>query len=194
MPIGSTSNSVPAGFWSGSATLFMGCRKADSCASPLGPLRRTSDWSVSFPRYALHSEVRLINKRQLPMLHLAPARDRSRNPFSTMKWFNRTAEVSAGSCREAAIYHSPGVREIQTRALPVRHSFASSSEAGKVAPDVCETGGVNTRFPERTPRSPLSGRFNASTNPGLKPWAILSDHFMVKNWPRSVNISNHSNA
>jgi hypothetical protein len=99
-----------------------------------------------------------------------------------MKWFNRTAEVSAGFCREAAVDYSPGlqpwVREIQTRAL-------------KVAPDVCETGGVNTQFPEPTPRSPLSGRFNAPTTPGLKPWAILLDHFMVKNWPGSENISNH---
>ena len=141
-----------------------------------------------------------------------------------MKWLKTTAQMSVVLCRdlsdvakggdgaklEAATHYSPGlqpcVRQIGTRALPVRHSFALSSEGGKVAPDVCETGGVNTRFPERTPRSPLSGRFEASRNPGLKPWAILynrcavksdntwailSDRFMVKNWPESENISNH---
>src|SRR5215470_13996003 len=103
---------------------------------------------------------------------------------------NRTAEVSAGFCRdlsdvakggdgaksEAAIEYSPGlqpwVRQIDRRALPVRHSFASSTEGRKVAPDVSAVGGVNTSFTEHTRRSPLSGRFDALPNPGLKPWAI----------------------
>jgi hypothetical protein len=86
----------------------------------------------------------------------------------TMKWFNRTADMSAGFCREAAIDYSPGlkpwVRQIETAAL-------------KVAPDVRETGGINTLCPERTRRSPLSGRFDASLNPGLKPWAVLFTPF-----------------
>jgi hypothetical protein len=82
----------------------------------------------------------------------------------TMKWFNRIAEMSAGFCREAAVDYSPGlqpwVRQVETRAL-------------KVAPDVRRTGGINTLFPKRNRRSPLSGPFNASPNPGLKPWAVL---------------------
>jgi hypothetical protein len=28
----------------------------------------------------------------------------------------------------------------------------------------------------------LSGRVPWRRNPGLKPWAVLLDHFMVKNW------------
>jgi hypothetical protein len=93
----------------------------------------------------------------------------------TMKWLNGTAELSAGFCREAAIDYSPGlhpwVRQIETRAL-------------KVAPDVRETGATNRPSHERTRRSPLSGRRNGSSNPGLKPWAVLftpfgrSDHAM----------------
>src|SRR5258708_19297730 len=36
-------------------------------------------------------------------------------------------------------------------------------------------------------RSPLSGRSSDLSTPGLKPWAILLDHFMVKNPQPSVN-------
>jgi hypothetical protein len=102
-----------------------------------------------------------------------------------MKWFNRTAQVSGGFCREAARDHSPGlqpwVRQIETRAL-------------KVAPDVRAIGGINPPFPERTRRSPLSGRFNVSPNPGLKPWAVLSGPFHGQELPGAVNITNHRNA
>ena len=81
-----------------------------------------------------------------------------------MKWFKRMARESVGFCRGAAIDYSPGlqpwVRQIETRAL-------------KVAPDVPRTRGINTLFPKRTRRPPLSGRVNASPNPGLKPWAVL---------------------
>jgi hypothetical protein len=86
----------------------------------------------------------------------------------TGKWFNGTVEVSGGFCREAAVDYSPGlqpwVRQIETRAL-------------KVAPDVRRTRGINTVFPRRTRRPPLSGRVNASPNPGLKPWAVLYSPF-----------------
>ena len=50
----------------------------------------------------------------------------------------------------------------------------------KVAPDVSATGGINTLCAEQTLRSPLSGRSNFLPYPGLKPWAILLDHFIVR--------------
>jgi hypothetical protein len=34
-------------------------------------------------------------------------------------------------------------------------------------------------------RSPFQGEAWDGTYPGLKPWAILLDHFMVKNWHRA---------
>jgi hypothetical protein len=153
--------------------------------------------------------MRLINNRQLRMLSLTPTKSQSHNPFLTMRWFNRTTEVSCGFCRdlsdvakgrdgaklEAAIDHSPvlqpWVREIHTSACLSGVVLGKWDEGGKMAPDVRESGGINALFLEHTCRSPLSGRSNASPNPGLKPWAILSDHFMVKNWPRSENITNH---
>ena len=52
----------------------------------------------------------------------------------------------------------------------------------QVAPE--ETSfGIGTVDPQATPkhRAPLSGHVSVSTNPGLKPSAILSDHFMVRN-------------
>jgi hypothetical protein len=90
---------------------------------------------------------------------------------------NRTAELPAGFCREAAMDYSPGlqpwVRQIEKRAL-------------KVAPDVRETGATNRPSVERTRRSPLSGRSNALPNPGLKPWAILYNRFAVmRHTPRA---------
>jgi hypothetical protein len=163
------------------------------------------------------------------MLSLARAHDQSRNQFSTMTWFNITAEVSGGFCREAARDHSPGlqpwVRQIETRALkasPARCAGAIRRRrntpilqysntpparnrgrgrrrgrvrsASRVAPDVCAIGGINPPFPERTRRSPLSGRFNVSPNPGLKPWAVLSGPFHGQELPGAVNITNHCNA
>jgi hypothetical protein len=41
---------------------------------------------------------------------------------------------------------------------------------------------------------PLSGRFSVPNHPGLKPWAILLDHFMVKKLDRDPpppTITNH---
>jgi hypothetical protein len=49
--------------------------------------------------------------------------------------------------------------------------------ASRVAPVVRRTRGINTLFPKRTRRPPLSGRVTASPNPGLKPWAVLYSPF-----------------
>src|ERR1700751_3434400 len=96
------------------------------------------------------------------MLSLAPARDQSLNPFSTMKWFKRMARESVGFCRGAAIDYSrglqPWVRQIEKRACLSAVVLGKWDEGGKVAPDVRAIGGINTSFPEHTPRSPLSGR------------------------------------
>jgi hypothetical protein len=159
------------------------------------------------------------------MVLLVLMQDQSGNPFPTMKWFNRTAQVSGGFCREAARDHSPGlqpwVRQIETRALKVAPARCAGAirrrrntpilqysntpparnrgrgrvrSASRVAPDVRAIGGINPPFPERTRRSPLSGRFNVSTNPGLKPWAVLSGPFHGQELPGAVNITNHRNA
>jgi hypothetical protein len=112
-----------------------------------------------------------------------------------MKWFKRIARESVGCCRGAAIDHSPGlqpwVRQIERSACLSAVVLGKWDEGGKVAPDVRAIGGLNTPLAEHAPRSPLSGRLTVSPNPGLKPWAVLSDHFMVKKWHESVNVSHH---
>ena len=115
----------------------------------------------------------------------------------TMKWFNQTAEVSAGFCREAAVDYSPGLLRYATArpGVGTLTAYLQSRDVGlaesglqpwvrqieicalKVAPDVRRTGGLNTLFPKHIRRSPLSGRFNASPDPGLKPWAVLDTPF-----------------
>jgi hypothetical protein len=74
-------------------------------------------------------------------------------------------------CREAAIQNSPGLQpwvgRIKARAL-------------KVAPEVGAIDGLNALLPDHTPRPPLSGRFNASSNPGLKPWDVVCNRCAVR--------------
>ena len=98
-----------------------------------------------------------------------------------MKWFKRTAQVALGFCREAATDHSPGlqpwVRQIEIRACLSAVVLGKWDEGGKVAPDVGAIGGIHTTFPEHASRSPLSGRFPALPDPGLKPWAVLFTPF-----------------
>jgi hypothetical protein len=50
----------------------------------------------------------------------------------------------------------------------------------KVAPECLgENGGSTGEEPNHARRSPLSGRALVASYPGLKPWAVLSDHFTV---------------
>ena len=106
-------------------------------------------------------------------------RDETTESVLTMKWFNRTAQG-----------FQPWVRLRRRSALPVRQSFALSSEGGKVAPEVRrgwwnQRGNiVNARFGRH-----FQGGLRASSNPGLKPWAILSDHFMVQNFRRKKTLA-----
>ena len=74
-----------------------------------------------------------------------------------MKWFNKTAQG-----------FSPGLTWFIRGAL-------------KAAPDVWPGQWINAA----TPLKALLGRrfqsvSGSTPNPGLKPWAVLSDHFMVK--------------
>ena len=72
--------------------------------------------------------------------------------------------------REAVIHYSPGLQPWVSR-LP--------SGALK-ALDVSATDGINTSRPEQPARSPLSGRFDCSPDPGLKPWAMLYSRSAAK--------------
>src|ERR1700745_2606630 len=84
---------------------------------------------------------------------------------------------------------NPGLGVTKKCALPVRHSFALSSEGRKVAPDVGTTGEIDVPRLEHTSRPPLSGRSNFLPNPGLKPWARFFRPFgadstlPVQPWP-----------
>ena len=73
--------------------------------------------------------------------------------------------------REAVIHYSPGLQPWVSR---------SSSGALKVAPDVSATDGINTSRPGQPPRSPLSGRFDCSPDPGLKPLAMVYSRFAAR--------------
>jgi hypothetical protein len=82
-----------------------------------------------------------------------------------MKWFNRTAQG-----------FSPG--DIQHEPRPERATDARDVLSGRVF--FCS--GVGDPI-----RSPLQGEFMGTPFPGLKPWAILFDHFMVKNCKKESN-------
>jgi hypothetical protein len=88
------------------------------------------------------------------------------------------ARESVGFCRGAAIDYSPGlqpwVRQTETSAL-------------KVAPDVRAIGGINTSFPEHTPRSPLSGRGRLHAFPRAKALGCSVGPFHGQELPGSVN-------
>jgi len=59
---------------------------------------------------------------------------------------------------------------------------------------ICYT--VDSIEPEYTchgVRPPLSGRFDGLPHPGLKPWAILSNHFMVQDLSRRIRSTDRSN-
>ena len=85
--------------------------------------------------------------------------DAIRESILTMKWFKRTAQG-----------FQPWVRWFRRCAL-------------KVAPEVRRAlwnqndNMLNARFGRHFQGAPC-----ASRNSGLKPWAVLSDHFMVKIW------------
>ena len=94
-----------------------------------------------------------------------------RESILTMKWFKRTAQGL-----------QPWARWSRRGALPVRHSFALSSDGGKVAPEVPrDRWNQNNNILNARLGRHFQGALRASCNPGLKPWAVQSDHFMVKN-------------
>ena len=101
-----------------------------------------------------------------------------------LKRLDSGTPVCRGFCRAAAIEYSPGLQPWVDRskacALPVRRSKGMWDEGGKLAPDVRALGGINTPPPEHTLRSPLSGRIDASPNPGLNPWAVFCNRLAVK--------------
>ena len=74
-------------------------------------------------------------------------------------------------CREVAMQNSPGlqpwVRWVVKGAL-------------KVARDVGHAAAITREQPKDASRPPLSGRFRATHNPGLKPWAVIYSRFAAK--------------
>ena len=97
--------------------------------------------------------------------------DKTRESILTMKWFKRTAQG-----------FQPWVRWLRRGALPVRHSFALSSEGGKVAPEVRRhLWNQNGKTLQARFGRHFQGALRASSNPGLKPRAVLLHHFKVKN-------------
>ena len=75
---------------------------------------------------------------------------------------------------------NPGLVAHVGRALPVRRSFALSSEGEKVAPDCAWPMRVvhdpKRNRPQRLCR-PFRANLTGATNPGLKPWAIVYSRF-----------------
>jgi hypothetical protein len=85
------------------------------------------------------------------------------NWFLTMKWSDRIAQG-----------FSPGY-DVARRALKV---------ATEVGVSVIRS---SIRRPSPNGRVPLSGHVVSDPTQGRKPWAILSDHFMVKTAPDATN-------
>src|ERR1700730_14769131 len=86
----------------------------------------------------------------------------------TMKWSNRIAQG-----------FSPGWADTQDRPESGDRRRCVSSHV--TSRSICHAiNSIQPGFTCHAVRSPLSGRSYGLPHPGLKPWAILSDHFMVK--------------
>jgi hypothetical protein len=74
-------------------------------------------------------------------------------------------------CREAATHYSPGLLAL---------GQVVGKGALKVAPDFRRGGGITREEPKDAPRVPLSGHLLPTTDPGLKPWAVLYSRFAAE--------------
>ena len=90
-----------------------------------------------------------------------------------MKWFNRTAKVSVGFCREAATDNSPGLQPGVTSLVNSPRRWRP--KVGSNLTSQIFAGGTVHRHLFR----PCGASSVAGVYPGLKAWAVMYNRFAV---------------